>query len=157
MSKKSKSSVIKKTSKSQKSNKFRISPLIAVIALIEVLVLIGVVTYAWFVFAESNTVDSGIITVSPDSGLKIDFADANQNDYINVWNYLKDFSFEPATSVDGRNIFFPTSGTFENDSTNNIRFREGTVNDVNSKYISIDFTLTNTDATATQKIYLDSK
>lgn len=151
----------KAKAKSKKVNSLKVSPLIIVIALVEVIVLIGVVTLAWFRLAENNSVFSGDITVAPDSGLKIDFAHTG-DDHINLRNYLENFEFEPATSVDGRNIYFPTSGTFNNTETNNIKFREGTVNDVNSKYISVDFTLTNDQSAlpaaeqTTAKVYLDS-
>lgn len=97
---------------SQKLNKFKASPLIVAIAIIEVLILICVSTFAWFVFVENNKVNTDIISVEPDSGLDIDFNDANENDYINIWNYLNEFEFEPVTSVDGRNLFVPTTGTF---------------------------------------------
>ena len=97
---------------SQKLNKCKTSPLIIGIAVLEVIVLICVSTYAWFVFADNNQVNTDIISVEPDSGLEIDFSDANENDYVNIWNYLKEFQFEPVTSLDGRNIFIPTTGTF---------------------------------------------
>lgn len=97
---------------SQKFNKFRTSPLIIGLAILEVIILICVSTYAWFVFAENNKVSSGIISVEPDSGLQIDFKDTTKDDYVNIWNYLEEFQFEPVTSLDGRNLFIPTTGTF---------------------------------------------
>ncbi len=140
---------------SQKLNKCKTSPLIIGIAVLEVIVLICVSTYAWFVFADNNTVNTDIISVEPDSGLEIDFSDANENDYVNIWNYLKEFQFEPVTSLDGRNIFIPTTGTFNATNTSDIKFREATVNDMNSKYINIDFTLTNNSEEA-MPVYLSS-
>lgn len=154
-SKKKTTGSLKKSSRSQKVKKFKISPLITIIAVIEVLVLIGAVSYAWYTLANNDTVNSGMISVAPDSGLRIDFAHADESDHINIWNYLNDFEFEAATSVDGRNIYFPTTGTFNQTSTNDMQFREGTVNDVNTKYISIDFTLTNTDDVA-KKVFLNN-
>lgn len=135
----------KKKKSTSKYRKTGISPLIPIIAVIEVIVLIGASTYAWFAISANKTANTGLITVDADSGLDIDFKYANTSDTINIWNYIDDdFTFEPATSIDGRNIFFPTSGTFNETDTNNIAFREGTINDVNSKYLSIDFELTNT-------------
>ncbi len=142
MSKIAKANVDNNSVKAQKVNIFNSSPLIVVIAIVEVLALIVAVTYAWFSIAGKEKMH-GSLSVSPDSGLKIDFDKADESNYINIRNYLNDFVFEPATSVDGRNIFFPTTGTFDKTDTNNMKFREGTVNDVNSKYVSIDFTLTN--------------
>lgn len=135
----------KKKKSTSKYREFKVSPLIAVTAIIEVLVLIVVSTYSWFYLSENKDVNIGTISVDADSGLDIDFKYAREDDYINIWNYVdKDFKFEPVTSLDGRNVFVPTSGTFENTGTSNMVFREGTVNDINSKYINIDFELTNT-------------
>ncbi len=145
-----------KKSLSKKLNIFKTSPVIAAVALIEVILLICVSTFAWFVFSENNTVNTDVISVEPDSGLEIDFSEADDSDYINIWNYLNEFQFEPVTSLDGRNIFVPTSGTFNAIDTGNIKFREATVNDMNSKYINIDFTLSNT-SDVDMPVYLNSK
>ena len=101
-----------KNTTSKKLNIFKTSPLICVVAILEIIILICVSTFAWFVYAENNTLGTDIISVEPDSGLEIDFNDANENDYINIWNYLNEFQFEPVTSLDGRNLFVPTTGTF---------------------------------------------
>lgn len=145
-----------KQSNFKKLNIFKTSPLIGVIAIVEVIILICVSTFAWFVFADNNTVNTDVLSVEPDSGLEIDFNDANENDYVNIWNYLNEFQFEPVTSLDGRNIFVPTTGTLNAIDTSNMKFREATVNDMNSKYINIDFTLTNNGTTA-MPVYLSSK
>ena len=152
--------MIKTTGKSKKSTSkkrnFKISPLIPIIALIEVIVLVVITSYAWYFVQASKVIGSGTISVAADSGLDIDFQYSNVDDYINIWNYVgQDFKFEPATSLDGRNIYFPTSGTFNNDETEKIIFRDGTVNDINSKYLSIDFELTNTSGTD-QHVYLNN-
>ncbi len=145
-----------KKSSFKKLNIFKTSPLIGVVAIIEVIILICVSTFAWFIFAENNKVDTDVISVEPDSGLEIDFNDANENDYVNIWNYLNEFQFEPVTSLDGRNIFVPTTGTFNAVDTSKMKFREATVNDMNSKYINIDFTLTN-NGTEDMPVFLSHK
>lgn len=135
----------KKKKSTSKYRDFKVSPLIAVTALIEVVVLVVVSSFAWFYLSENKEVNIGTVSVDADSGLDIDFKYAKEDDYINIWNYVdKDFKFEPVTSLDGRNVYVPTSGTFDNTNTSNMVFREGTVNDINSKYINIDFELTNT-------------
>ena len=151
----------KKSKKSKKSTTkkrtFKISPLIPIIALIEVVILVVVSSYAWYFVQASKEIGSGTISVAADSGLDIDFQYSNVDDYINIWNYVgNDFTFEPASSLDGRTIYFPTSGTFTSDDTPNIVFRDGTVNDINSKYLSIDFELTNT-SDYDQYVYLNNK
>lgn len=130
----------------KKLNKFRTSPLIAVIALIEVVILVCACTFAWFVFTKNTTISTDFLSVEPDSGLEIDFNTADESDdYVVINQYILDnFEFEPVTSTDGRNIFVPTTGSFANDTTEQMAFREATVNDMNQKYICIDFTLTNT-------------
>ena len=135
----------KKKKSTSKYRDFKVSPLIAVTALIEVVVLVVVSSFAWFYLSENKEVNIGTVSVDADSGLDIDFKYAKEDDYINIWNYVdKDFKFEPVTSLDGRNVYVPTSGTFDNTNTSDMVFREGTVNDINSKYINIDFELTNT-------------
>ena len=156
--------MIIKTNKSKKSKKsttkkrtFKISPLIPIIAVIEVLILVVGSSFAWFYIQASKVIGSGTISVAADSGLDIDFQYSNVDDYINIWNYVgSDFKFEPATSLDGRTIYFPTSNTFDNDTTATTVFRDGTVNDINSKYLSIDFELTNT-SDYDQYVYLNNK
>lgn len=137
--------LLKSKRSTSKYRKFRISPLIPIVAIIEVVALIGVSTFAWFVYFSNKKVSTGNISVEADSGLDIDFAYQNEEEFINIWNYIDDdFTFEPVTSLDGRNVFIPTSGNFNNVDTNSMVFREGTVNDINSKYINVDFELTNT-------------
>lgn len=155
MTKDKKSTQSKKSTTKKRS--FKVSPLIPIIALIEVLVLVVISTYAWFYVQASKVIGSGTISVAADSGLDIDFKYSNVDDYINIWNYVgSDFKFEPGTSLDGRTIYFPTSGTFENDKTPTTVFRDGTVNDINSKYLSIDFELTN-NSEYDQYVYLNNK
>ena len=134
-----------KKSSTNKYRQFKISPLIPVMALIEAIILIGITTFAWFTVSQEKEANTGIITVDADSGLDIDFKNANYNDEINIWDYVEDdFKFEPVTSLDGRNVFIPTSGTFNSTNTNSMIFRDGTINDINTKYLDVDFMLTNT-------------
>lgn len=129
---------------SKKLNKFKASPLIMVVAIIEVIILIGVSTFAWFSLTDNTTITSDLLSVEPDSGLDIDFNVADDKSFVDINKYISNFEFEPVTSLDGRNIFVPTTGTKNNVETNSMKFREATVNDMNSKYVNVDFTLTNT-------------
>ena len=149
--------VNKKRKSTTKYKKFNAPILVPIIAILEVIILVGVSTYAWYYFNQSKTLSSALITVDADSGLDIDFKDADNKTYIDVWNYIdKSFEFEPATSIDGRNIYFPTSGTFDSVNSTTMTFRDGTINDINSKYINIDFELTNTND-STMDVFLSSK
>ena len=111
----------KKKKSTSKYRDFKVSPLIAVTALIEVVVLVVVSSFAWFYLSENKEVNIGTVSVDADSGLDIDFKYAKEDDYINIWNYVdKEFKFEPVTSLDGRNVFVPTSGTFDNTNTSDM-------------------------------------
>lgn len=139
-----------------KYKNFKMSPMVPIIAVIEIIILVCVSSYAWFVFSKNKNVGISQITVDADSGLDIDYKDADKNSFININDYIdNDFAFEPATSLDGKNIYFPTTGTFNNADTSKIIFRDGTVNDINSKYLSIDFELSNT-ANDTMEVYLSN-
>ena len=144
----------KKSTTQYKSSGF----LIPAIAVLEAIVLVVVASFAWYYYSSEKTLSSAVITVNADSGLEIDFKDADNKNFIDLWDQIDgDFMFEPATSVDGRNIYFPTSGTFgEYENTNNMVFREGTANDVNSKYLSVDFKLTNT-SSGDMDVYLSDR
>ena len=48
----------------------------------------------------------------------------------------------PASSVDGRNLYFPTDGSDFSSLTQNMTFRSSNAGDKNQNYIQIDFTLT---------------
>ena len=147
------------TKKKKSTSKYhggKVSFIIPVIAIIEVLVLVVASSYAWYVFSANKTLSTGTISVEADSGLDIDFQYSNVSDYINIWNYIDtDFSFEPATSLDGRNIYFPTSSTFSQNKTGIMSFRDGTINDINTKYLNIDFELTNT-SNYDMEVYLNN-
>ncbi|MBQ3264957.1 MAG: starch-binding protein [Ruminococcus sp.] len=146
----------KKKKSTKKYLNFKSLPLIPIIAIVEVLVLVVVSTYAWFYLSTNKQVNVGTVSVDADSGLDIDFKYAKEEDYINIWKYVdQNFEFEPVTSLDGRNVFVPTTGTMNNTDTSNMKFREGTVNDINSKYINIDFEMTNT-TDYDMKVYLNN-
>lgn len=51
-------------------------------------------------------------------------------------------SLIPASSVDGRNLYFPTDGSDFSSTTSQMTFRSANVGDKNVNYIQIDFTLT---------------
>lgn len=103
---------MKSNSVSKKMNRFRTSPFMVGIAIVEVIILICVSTYAWFAITERDSITAEFIGVEPNSGLEIDFNDASEDGAVNINRYITDFCFEPVTSLDGRNIFIPTTGTF---------------------------------------------
>lgn len=149
--------LIKKKKSTSKYRKFKVSPLIPAIAALEAVLLIAISTFAWFTVSQEKEANTGVISVDADSGLDIDFKNGNYDDEINIWDYVEDdFRFEPVTSLDGRNIYIPTSGTFDKVDTNNITFRDATINDINTKYLNVDFMLTNT-ASTKMDVFLSNK
>lgn len=116
--------------------------LLSVISLLLSLVLIVFVSYSWFCYRDTGQLSTSALTIDADSGLSLNFGDdysgkLDINNHINV----NDFKLSEASSVDGRNIYFPTTGTGTNTGTNDMIFREGTANDVNTRYLSLDFSL----------------
>lgn len=103
-------------------------------------------TFSWFTVHDKVWVDSDAVTVTHSSGLRVNHGeDISSN--ITLSETVK---LAEASSVDGRNIFFPTTGTFFDDSvtaqnshekTSQMIFREGNVGDKNTKYYYSNFSL----------------
>lgn len=109
---------------------------LSVIALVEILVLLMNVTYSWLPEKEGAKLDAADgFSITADSGLRISYGDDYSGNIL-----LKDYVLEEASSTDGKNMFFPTVGRTGN-TTNTMKFRKGTVNDANTKYISVNFTM----------------
>lgn len=92
-------------------------------------------TISWFTFKDSAKVDSDTFSLEAASGLRV-------NEGEDLANHIKldNIKLDEVSSVDGRNMFLPTTGTFT-DSTASMVFREGSVGDKNEKYLYRDFTL----------------
>lgn len=92
-------------------------------------------TVSWFTVHDTADIESDDFKFVSSTGLRV-------NDGEDLTNHLKldDFTLEEASSVDGRNFFFPTTGTFTS-QTELMKFREGNVGDKNKKYAYKDFTL----------------
>lgn len=97
-------------------------------------VLVGA-TISWFTFQNRATVDSDTFSLEAASNLSVKDGETISN-YIR----LEDVYLEEVSSVDGRNMFLPTKGTFTSDTFSMV-FREGNVGDKNKKYVYKDFRL----------------
>lgn len=92
-------------------------------------------TYCWYALSKgTGTAKNVNLTVG--NGLRVnDLGDASQK--------FKDDSFLlPASSVDGRNLFFPTDGTDFSNETAKMTFRSANAGDRNYSYVQLDFNLT---------------
>ena len=105
-------------------------------------------TISWFTIVQTVSVKSNVFTMYSSSGLRV-----NEGEDISNHIYLDDIYLYESSSVDGRNMFFPTKGTFSS-NTSSMIFREGTAGDCNQTYIHKNFTLFG-DSTLTE-IYLKS-
>lgn len=108
---------------------------IAALALMEVIVLLCTASFAWIEGSKEGKVDDNTSTISAGSGLV--FIGENINGGVITLDdnvILKDCS-----SADGRNFFFPTSGSIGKTATADMSFRKSTAADVNNGYISVDF------------------
>lgn len=99
-------------------------------------------TVSWFTVHDTANINSDDFKFESATGLRV-------NDGEDLTNHIKleNFTLEEASSVDGRNFFFPTTGTFDS-NTALMKFREGNVGDKNQKYAYKDFTLSGQYGTA---------
>lgn len=114
--------------------------LLSIVILAEVIVLLVVATYAWV-----ETVSSIKITNETNTKGKIDtyvFTEAMigaEQGTIDIAKYFKqsgDMHLAPASSADGRTMYFPKANI-----SSNFIYRKGTVSDKNTAYLSVSFKL----------------
>lgn len=111
------------------------------------LILIGG-TISWFTFKDNASVDSDTFSLENASGLRVNEGESLSNHVV-----LDNIRLDEASSVDGRNLFFPTKGTFT-DVTSSSVFREGNVGDKNQKYVYKDFRLRGSSGEGYTDIYV---
>lgn len=98
--------------------------------------LIVTTTVAWFTSKDTATLSSSSITMNGTAGLRVN----NGEDLTGTIALPKNVKLSEASSIDGRNMFFPTTGSFE-DNTADMLFREGNVSDKNTSYYYKTFEL----------------
>ena len=109
---------------------------ISMISLTMAVVVLVTMTFSWF-SVKNSVLDSGLFTLDCGKGLRVNDSGTTELSFSTADKYLT-----PASSVDGRNLFFPTDGTDFSSKTETMTFRSSTVGDKNVNYIQIDFTLT---------------
>lgn len=111
------------------------------VALFLVLSIFAVSTFSWFTIRDTATIDSDPFSLESAAGMRV-----NKGEEIRNTITVKDAKLEEASSVDGRNMFFPVDRGYgdkgQSVDTSEMKFREGTVGDKNNGYIYSDFTLT---------------
>lgn len=111
------------------------------VALFLVLSIFAVSTFSWFTIRDTATIDSDPFSLESAAGMRV-----NKGEEIRNTITVKQAKLKEASSVDGRNMFFPVDRGYgdkgQSVDTNEMKFREGTVGDKNNGYIYGDFTLT---------------
>lgn len=109
---------------------------ISYVSLFLVFTLVLVTTVAWFTVKDTASINSQVFSLESSAALRVNDGQEDLSNHLVV----KDFKLEEASSVDGRNMFFPSEGNFK-DSTSVMKFREGTAGDRNKTYVYKDFKL----------------
>lgn len=109
---------------------------ISYVSLFLVFTLVLVTTVAWFTVKDRASINSQPFSLESSAALRVNDGQEDLSNHLVV----KGFRLEEASSVDGRNMFFPSEGNFK-DSTSAMKFREGTAGDRNKTYVYKDFKL----------------
>lgn len=109
---------------------------ISYVSLFLVFTLVLVTTVAWFTVKDTASINSQVFSLESSAALRVNDGQEDLSNHLVV----KNFKLEEASSVDGRNMFFPSEGNFK-DSTSAMKFREGTAGDRNKTYVYKDFKL----------------
>lgn len=111
------------------------------VAFFLVLSIFAVSTFSWFTIRDTATIDSDTFSLESAAGMRV-----NKGEEIRNTITVKQAKLKEASSVDGRNMFFPVDRGYgdkgQSVDTSEMKFREGTVGDKNDGYIYSDFTLT---------------
>lgn len=111
------------------------------VALFLVLSIFAVSTFSWFTIRDTATIDSEPFSLDSAAGMRV-----NKGEEIRNTITVNNAKLKEASSVDGRNMFFPVDRGYGEEGqsvdTSEMKFREGTVGDKNNGYIYSDFTLT---------------
>ncbi len=126
-------------------------------ALVLIVVLLVSATLSWFTVSDKALIDTNFFNIKAGSDLHV-----TDDDQITNTITLDKITLDEASSVDGRNMFFPTKGTFSSNTAEMV-FREGNAGDkggnksddnANAKYWAKKFTLSG--GSAETNIYVKS-
>lgn len=124
--------LIKKTENLKVSKSRMVKTYVSFFLIIAVLVT---ATVSWFTARDTATITSETFSMQSASGLRV-----NEGEDITNTIKIENFKLDEASSVDGRNVYFPLTGVFTTE-TANMLFREATVGDQNVRYVYKDFVL----------------
>ena len=124
--------------KASKRRSFRMKFVKSYVSLFFVLLLGVTSTFAWFSAYEVAEISSGDLEFQSASSLRI-----NKDQYSANKITIPAFTLDEASSLDGRNIYFPVGESFS-DRTADMFFREGNTGDENVHYVYKNFELKGT-------------
>ena len=110
--------------------------ILSVISLTFAFIVLATTTYSWFSI-KTSYMEANNFKLDCGKGLRVNDSGTSELQFSQVNKYLT-----PASSVDGRNLFFPTDGSDFSSTTTLMTFRSANAGDKNVNYIQIDFTLT---------------
>lgn len=110
----------------------------AIISLVIIIALALTASFSWFSM-KTTLLYSGSENFSLKCGKQLRVNDSGES---NISFAEGDKYLIPCSSVDGRNLYFPTDGLDFSDVTTDMTFRTANAGDKNVNYIQIDFTLT---------------
>lgn len=119
---------------SRKSDKSKL--LKSVVSLVLASAILITCTYCWYCIKNAHA-NANKFKLEAGKGLRVN--DTGTSQFNSDEN---DYKLIPASSVDGRNLFFPTDGTDFSNVTKEMTFRSANVGDKNVNYIQIDFDVT---------------
>ena len=127
------SSKVFKAAASKKTNKKQLR--LSIVSLILTFAVLVSATFCWYALGKGSGTASNV-TLSVGNGLRV-------NDLGDTTMKFNDDSFlRPASSVDGRNLFFPADGSDFSKETSRMTFRSANAGDRNFDYVQLDFNLT---------------
>lgn len=138
----------------------------SIVALLMTVMLVFGSTFAWIEGSKNAKAEGEECTISAGAGLR--FIGVDDGDIKNgVLTLPNSSKLEDCSSVDGRNIFIPTTGsirpsTASASTTTNLKFRSAVESDKNIKYLTKDFIVqsleskSESNAGATTPIFIDS-
>lgn len=107
-------------------------------SLFMVLILVLTFSFAWFTKKNTARMGTNLLEFQSASSLRINKDKTSSNKIT-----IPAFTLDEASSVDGRNIYFPLGASFTT-TTENMFFREGNKGDENVHYVYKDFELKGT-------------
>lgn len=110
--------------------------IMSIISLVIASIVLATTTFSWFSI-KTSTLTASQFKLDCGKGLRVNDTGTSELSFSK-----DDQNLIPASSVDGRNIFFPTDGSDFSSTTSSMTFRSANVGDKNVNYIQIDFTLT---------------